>query len=1364
MIHESRLKNANYEQARVCNHKYFGAGNKQIKTANRYINIRVHIDNVGEAVFKNVIVSQEPKESNVMLIGTPDIVRMGLNLDYKAQMIKFQSGKLAGKMVKMKNFNRSKDINNIIVKQQVIDLFDDHVLTVTEQDSVDDDVSSNTAICGDPCMYETDCCTGCDKCIDKKLADYIEKYKDEPPCFDAIGIDGKTALMAYIERIRQRSRATYTHEECTIDEELVRSKPVIAQKLKLLFQKYKQVFAGDIGCVGKAYAVKGKMVGRTSPQRPGHSDFTGNTKLAVIKQFANLAAQGIIKNVHELGITPKNILNVLPVKKKDDDGNILKMLNALRIVVDSRTANGQTLFCGKRTDNLNDALHFAARTSKAGYNIKADIADAYYVIPLDEELWPYFCVDIPILGTYCFVRMVQGWAPAAQICQEVLTRIFFPLFEYLRKYMDDLILAVPTEDLYLKKVEQFLSICLANGIRLKGKKFFCGVKKFNYLGHYINNGLITPSEHYKLRLKAVKYTDIKTKSQLKSFIQSLSYLQKYTNRSTDLLHALREMAKGEGKDQLNWTETSKFDFEKAKMALNELADLHPFDPELKTVLVVDTSKVATGGFIYQLAEDGPRLIQFFNRARRDKERKRPLSSCHMELLGLKSMVIAMLYLLRQCKQVITVVTDSRAVVKIFEKFKKYDLPSHDTLLNNAVYAILSVLDVNVIHAKNTNSNLKFADALSRLGIMREPATCIGQPSCTICEAANPENEDRGHFINVLNTTFNENLQLQSLSNNDEVMENILDVPLAVLNQKFYNFEPEYLFKIQPELERLTLKELLNNSKFLLSLQLQDKDLKMLHRDLLAGRVSYPKRQQRLQNKLETRNAKIENGVIKLDKYIDGVKYRVIPLPGHCAIVAIQAIHKTIGHQSVTQLQKQAVRYFEIPKLNQKVKLFAEKCSKCCLYRGSSGYKRDKMKPVPLPNDLYTTILVDEVTRTYKGKNIKFLLAMEAVSGFITVLCYDKVMNGARFIQCMAQIKTILSPHGLDTAKISVRCDRASWHSSVAVKEALSLMGIDMIFYESNTFSKNIIPELDAKIRVFGQYLSQIVESSPWDFETCCYAAAAKCNSAISSLGHSPAEVFVGRGWKDGKTIQIDTNSLLKQIADRRESRRNYENKKLAESKLQKQKDKILYKNDALNAPLVSRPKILKLKPGDKVTLKVNPGKNSFRSGYNVLKVDFSKSRVFIQRDSGRDEVPAIPFWITFDVIDHVFLEEDQLYWIQCGHDKIEKPHQRVVDKKITNLLAGALNVADVFSYPTTLPEQQWLPRMPSPTPSEFHSEESVEVKLEHKSFDDLWRDFKLESWLKSDLNQTTKTEPLANGNELKIGPTKIEPNSGKTDS
>ena len=70
------------------------------------------------------------------------------------------------------------------------------------------------------------------------------------------------------------------------------------------------------------------------------------------------------------------------------------------------------------------------------------------------------------------------------------------------------------------------------------------------------------------------------------------------------------------------------------------------------------------------------------------------------------------------------------------------------------------------------------------------------------------------------------------------------------------------------------------------------------------------------------------------------------------------------------------------------------------------------------------------------------------------------------------------------------------------------MNIDLNFYTSATLSKNIIPELDAKIKIFGQYLAQIVENDPWDLATCCFAAAAKTNGAIGATGHSAADLFV----------------------------------------------------------------------------------------------------------------------------------------------------------------------------------------------------------------------------------------------------------------
>ena len=82
--------------------------------------------------------------------------------------------------------------------------------------------------------------------------------------------------------------------------------------------------------------------------------------------------------------------------------------------------------------------------------------------------------------------------------------------------------------------------------------------------------------------------------------------------------------------------------------------------------------------MYQVHESGPRLIQFFSRTRRDKERKTPISSCHMEMLGLKSMTYAFIEMLRQCVLPVTVVTDSRSVVKVFQHYQKGNLPSEDT--------------------------------------------------------------------------------------------------------------------------------------------------------------------------------------------------------------------------------------------------------------------------------------------------------------------------------------------------------------------------------------------------------------------------------------------------------------------------------------------------------------------------------------------------------------------------------------------------------------------------------------------------------------------------------------------------------------
>ena len=1332
--------------------KYYGAGGSELPLGDHLVDVRVHVVGCGFMEVKNAIVCKGRKSTNTILLGTPDIRRLGLVLDYSKNKIIFNKSNLQGVEIRMPtiqalasanrifeemNLTRNQKVNEPIsaIFENMINMVDidpmklecddidecdktavykcddvnecekvanvkslqnaskcedinecekpsdetevklkcedinecekvkqellkerlkllnlgkskDDPLQITQDHQIHSDNLSTIAILGDPCNVSNKSagfCEGCTDCVDPELKEILMKGSDNPPSFENPNTDRRTALMAYIERLRERDKNTYTHDKCTISPEMEKRDPELAAAIRLLIKKHKRIFAKDIGRLGPEFAVRGYIneKSKMNIQRPGHSPFQDDMLVAVMKQFAKLLAHGVIRPIEDLQIEPKNVLMVLPVKKKDDDGNVLNILNALRLVVNSKPANKHTDFCGAPTDNLSDAINFAARTSKNGLNAKVDVSKAYFNIPLHESLYPYFCIDVPIIGRCHFTVMVQGWSPAAQICQDVFSKIFFILKEFTKKYMDDFVLATPNCRLtYLNKLNQFFTICSRNNLRLSGDKSFFCVQEMNYLGVKISHGKIVPSEHYILKLKNIKIEDITTKKKLKSFIASLRFLARFQHRSTEVLKKLNDEIKGQSNELVKWTDELRNEFKRALKALDELSELYPFEPAAQTVLVVDTSLIATGGFMYQVSEDGPKLIQFFSRTRRDKERKTPISSCHMEMLGLKAMIHAFIEMLRQCTQTVTVVTDSRAVVKVFEKYKKGDIPSADTILNNALYSIVSVLNVNVIHANNTNTNIKFSDDMSRLGLFVSNQTCSNNPKCSICQAADPNNTDFNKILNAIKDNFKIGQNHGNIFVNS--IQDGFDLPRDSVIFNFIKDCNDRCCSLKSDFKNIKLRELLESSELILNLQLKDKVLKRLHRDLGHNVLSYAKTDQKLQTLLKTRNAKIERGYICIDKNIDGVTHRVIPLPSQYGILAITAVHNTIGHTSAAQLYKHTTRYFQVDKLREKVTNFTKNCVKCTLLRGGGGYNRIEQKPVPLPRTIYHTILVDEVTRTFRGITLKFLLGMEALSGFIVCVVYSGSMTSSLFLQILCQIKVLLCPFNRDSVSMTVRCDRATWHTSTILKTSLNKLNIDLQLYHSTTHSKNVIPELDARIKIFSQYLVQIVEESPFDLVTCCHLATAKTNNSISKTNLSPAETFVGRSWKDGSQIKLEVSDLLNKIKERRKGKREYEERKAAEKFLGKELSKIPYKNQELNSPLVNNPNLLKLTAGDVITLKENMNKNEPRYAYSVLEVDFKKQLALVQRFSGQDASESDKKWISFKLIHTIHKEHDVL--------------------------------------------------------------------------------------------------------------------------
>ena len=1290
---------------------YSGAGGSPLPLDDNLVDIKIFIPNHGHMVIKNAIVCHGKKSTNSILMGVPDIKRMGMVLNFHTNSIQFHKTHLQGVSLKMptiKSLACQYEIFAEIEKERkenqsdesVLNMFESMInmlntdnkneLTVKNKTTVkplktettikskedpekildphfvESDGFSTFAVIGDPCIHKRDpskpvqYCTGCDQCIDQELKKILDMGHEHPPAFDNPNIDKKAALLAYIERIRDRDRNTFTHKECTIGEDLEKSDPKLAADIRGLIEDHKEIFSKDIGRLGDQYKVKTQINenSKFSVQRPGHSPYEGTTLLAVMKQFAKLLAHGVIKPIEDGNIVPKNVLMVLPVKKKNDDGEVMNVMNALRIVVNSKPVNKFTDFCGGTTSNLANAVNFAARTSKKGLNAKVDICKAYFNIPIDESIQPFFCIDVPIIGRCYFTCLVQGWAPAAQICEETFTSIFFVLHPWLKKYMDDLILAVLTDkNEYLQKLHQFFSICKREGLKLSGSKCFFGIKSFNYLGVRIENGKIKPSPHYVLKIKDTKIENIKTKTNLKSFLATVRFLARFQNHSTELLKKLNDAAVGEKNEVVRWNDELKSEFEKVIKALNELTELYPFDPSLQTILVVDTSKIATGGFMYQISSEGPRLIQFFSRTRRDKERKTPISSCHMEMLGLKAMVYAFMEMLRQCELPVTIVTDSRSVVKVFEHYRKGNLPSQDTVLNNALYSIISLITVNVIHANNTNTNIKFSDDMSRLGLFVSSETCEGTPKCSICAAADPDNFDYNRVINAVNENYFLGLNHGNYFGPAEF--DGVDLPKDSEIFKIRKHCFEQCCHVKTDFKNIKIKELLSNSKLLKSLQCKDKILNRLHRDLQEGVVNYPKSDQRLQTLLETKRAKLINNVITIEKSIDGLTHRVIPLPKQYGIIAITAVHNTLGHMSATQLSKHVARKFYFENQKDLVKNFVHSCIKCTLLRGGVGYERLDRKPVPVPTQFHHTLLVDEVTRTFKGKVTKFFLGMEALSGFIVCIVYKGNITAELFLTLICQIKMLLCPHNMDEVNITVRCDQATWHTSHTIKNAFKMLNIELMLFKSTTNSKNVIPELDSRIKIYSQYLVQLVEESPFSIETCCYLAAAKTNNSVGQHGMTPAEMFVGRKWPSGEQFKVDTAELIKSIKSKRLSRREYEERKAAEKYLGKQQKFIPYADKNLNVPLVNNPKLLDLKIGDLITLKEKVDKNEPRCAYQVEKISFPNNKVQVRRYSGLDKESPDTKWIDFKLIHSVVSNPSNLSLIE----KVDLDY--FIDKSIT---------------------------------------------------------------------------------------------------
>ena len=484
------------------------------------------------------------------------------------------------------------------------------------------------------------------------------------------------------------------------------------------------------------------------------------------------------------------------------------------------------------------------------------------------------CIQIPDLGVAYMKRLPQGWSFSMQYAVAILRYIFWKFDNKLQRYVDDVFLALPnsnSEKEFVELWEDFMKTIKKYNLRIKGSKTFLLNIKFNFLGYTISEGAIYANPHSVNRIMELSWKNMKTVKAVMALLGMIRYLAKFMKRSTHVLNGLTQAIRNKKPAELiDWTPELIADFNKVMKALGELSETYPFECDLETVVVVDTSKLATGGLIYQIKDGKPRIVSFFSRTRKDMERKFQFSSCNFEAIGACAILKSQEPWLMDTTKQITLLTDSMSLVKLWKKFKKNMVPSDDIKLNNCLMELNRYPMLNIMHTSNKSAVMLHPDFVSRMGYDPKPTDITyckeeqGVAKCKICELAEVPMVD-GQKIN------------EKIGEISKVWAD--NNPIGTAYAKLFQITSEVRVPIaQLKKRNISLTDLLNNKNMIAAIQKTDRVYRDIIDCLENGRINFPRKHARAETIKLNREPKLDQGTLILSKMMDNKKIWVYPVP------------------------------------------------------------------------------------------------------------------------------------------------------------------------------------------------------------------------------------------------------------------------------------------------------------------------------------------------------------------------------------------------------------------------------------------------------------------------------------------------------
>ena len=1034
-------------------------------------------------------------------------------------------------------------------------------------------------------------------------------------------IDARSTYKREKDKELQAMKNEYTIGDVEFDSNFLRKHPQAKHKLMIVMERHKLAFQNTVGCVPKRYEILAKIEGKGSMHRQDLTVRSPREIEIIAKQLDEDFTDGVLVFPDEHGVVVENLLQVMLVEKKTDDGQIQAFSNARLVVACNQRVNKISRVPAFETDNLAEVSHKAAIASVHPWKCKFDIKKAFPNIPMHKSMWGHFGVTHPYHGIMVYTRCCMGWVGSMGLVRNAFLQIFAKFRNNMFRYMDDGFLFAESEEEFYEIFEEFLRCVVYNNLRIKGSKLKMFLEEMNFLGAMIKCGKIFPSPHQKLKALESTPETLKTVTDLRSFLGLCTFLARFMHRSTDIFSILRKWLGKDGKTEIPWDADDgllRKEFGKVYRALVELTHLKPFDRNKQAYVFIDTSAKGSGAILAQKDAAGNYyIVEFYSRKRIDAERKTFASSCVLELSGLVGACNYWRHYLESALLPVIVFTDSASLTSIAKRFAESLIPSTVTTINKFFRDLLG-LRLQVHHMAGTSVEIGAVDIISRT----ENAEC-DLNACSICQMAYIPPASMTMFVKAVHelctgmkskwkfhkdeespiTEFNEEMKTATFKRPEDAFATIFAVTQRA---KGIN-------------KHVTCDSLVSRGDVQLATkQRADTVLRKAIRMIESKEMPPPKTQRhgmRLATIVNTKKAYVKRGILMYDKWIPKLTQRlpVVFIPEPAAGLAMSAVHNQFGCKSPTQFLVMFERYFELTNAKTFIDSFLRQCRNCILLRQENTRKPLTLKAVKPPEKAGEIIYIDEIQRQGRDQPVRLLFATDGLTRFGIAESYEGGLTSEVFVKFVLNVKNTLCALMSETSTVICRTDGASAHTSKYTKEHLEKAGVVLDIRESSTCSKNMIPAQDVRIKALQKFLVVAFNNKDWTLQHATYWALRMYNQSISNAGFAPAELFHRRKLGSQADIGVSDEWLKDKVRDIRKQKRESADERNQRKKKKKRLEVVPYEDVFLNSGDMLKeldPNRQFLKVGDCVKLHKTFDKTDLNLLWTVVNIDW-KNKKFV---------------------------------------------------------------------------------------------------------------------------------------------------------